>query len=88
MAEGMDFESLVACYYGPLFQFAFSLARDETDDCRNFSGGDALGLFQFPVAAPFESFVPQICAALAPVWKRTNWRIVISSPACLDICTP
>jgi RNA polymerase sigma-70 factor (ECF subfamily) len=33
MAEGMDFESLVACYYEPLYQFAFSLARDEADAC-------------------------------------------------------
>jgi RNA polymerase sigma-70 factor, ECF subfamily len=33
MAEGMDFESLVACYYEPLYQFAFSLARAEADAC-------------------------------------------------------
>jgi DNA-directed RNA polymerase specialized sigma24 family protein len=33
MAEGMDFESLVALYYGPLYQFAFSLTRDEPDSC-------------------------------------------------------
>jgi RNA polymerase sigma-70 factor, ECF subfamily len=33
MAEGLDFESLVACYYEPLYQFAFSLARDEADAC-------------------------------------------------------
>lgn len=33
MAEGMDFESLVARYYEPLYQFAFSLARDEADAC-------------------------------------------------------
>jgi RNA polymerase sigma-70 factor (ECF subfamily) len=33
MAEGMDFESLVTCYYEPLYQFAFSLARDEADAC-------------------------------------------------------
>jgi RNA polymerase sigma-70 factor (ECF subfamily) len=33
MAEGMDFESLVACYYEPLYQFAFSLARDEAEAC-------------------------------------------------------
>ena len=33
MAEGMDFESLVACYYEPLYQFAYSLARDEADAC-------------------------------------------------------
>ena len=33
MAEGVDFESLVACYYEPLYQFAFSLTRDEADAC-------------------------------------------------------
>ena len=33
MAEGLDFEKLVACYYEPLYQFAFSLARDESDAC-------------------------------------------------------
>ena len=33
MAEGLDFERLVACYYEPLYQFAFSLARDEADAC-------------------------------------------------------
>jgi RNA polymerase sigma-70 factor, ECF subfamily len=33
MAEGTDFDSLVACYYEPLFQFAFSLARDEAGAC-------------------------------------------------------
>jgi len=33
MAEGLDFDSLVACYYEPLFQFALSLARDESDAC-------------------------------------------------------
>ncbi len=33
MAEGVDFESLVACYYEPLYQFAFSLARDEAEAC-------------------------------------------------------
>ena len=33
MAEAVDFESLVACYYEPLYQFAFSLARDEADAC-------------------------------------------------------
>ena len=33
MAEGVDFESLVASYYEPLYQFAFSLARDEADAC-------------------------------------------------------
>jgi RNA polymerase sigma-70 factor (ECF subfamily) len=33
MAEGMDFESLVGRYYAPLYQFAFSLTRDEADAC-------------------------------------------------------
>ena len=33
MAEGMDFESLVAGYYEPLYQFAYSLARNEADAC-------------------------------------------------------
>lgn len=33
MAEGTDFESLVARYYEPLYQFAFSLTRDEADAC-------------------------------------------------------
>ena len=33
MAEGMDFENLVACYYKPLYQFAFSLARNEAEAC-------------------------------------------------------
>jgi len=33
MAEGMDFDGLVARYYEPLYQFAFSLARDEADAC-------------------------------------------------------
>ena len=33
MAEGMDFESLVARYYEPLYQFAFSLTRNEADAC-------------------------------------------------------
>lgn len=33
MAEGMDFDNLVTCYYGPLYQFAFSLSRDEADAC-------------------------------------------------------
>lgn len=33
MAESVDFESLVACHYGPLYQFAFSLTRDESDAC-------------------------------------------------------
>src|SRR5882757_7187805 len=33
MAEGMDFDSLVARYYEPLYQFAFSLTRDEAESC-------------------------------------------------------
>lgn len=33
MAEGLDFESVVACYYKPLYQFAYSLARDEAAAC-------------------------------------------------------
>jgi RNA polymerase sigma-70 factor, ECF subfamily len=33
MVEGMDFDSLVARYYEPLYQFAFSLTRDEADAC-------------------------------------------------------
>jgi RNA polymerase sigma-70 factor (ECF subfamily) len=33
MADSLDFESLVARYYGPLYQFAFSLIRDEADAC-------------------------------------------------------
>jgi RNA polymerase sigma factor (sigma-70 family) len=33
MAESVDFENLVACHYGPLYQFAFSLTRDESDAC-------------------------------------------------------
>src|SRR5450432_3380714 len=33
MAESLDFESLVAGYYEPLYQFAFSLTRDEADAC-------------------------------------------------------
>ena len=33
MAEGVNFEELVARYYEPLYQFAFSLARDESDAC-------------------------------------------------------
>jgi len=33
MADGMDFESLVARYYEPLYQFAFSLTRNEADAC-------------------------------------------------------
>ena len=33
MAEGMDFDNLVGRYYEPLYQFAFSLTRDEADAC-------------------------------------------------------
>ena len=33
MAEAVEFEKLVARYYEPLYQFAFSLARDEADAC-------------------------------------------------------
>ncbi len=33
MAESLDFESLVARHYQPLYQFAFSLTRDEADAC-------------------------------------------------------
>ena len=33
MAEGVDFESLVARHYEPMYQFAFSLTRDESDAC-------------------------------------------------------
>jgi RNA polymerase sigma factor (sigma-70 family) len=33
MADSLDFESLVAFYYRPLYQFAFSLTRDEADSC-------------------------------------------------------
>jgi len=33
MAEGVNFEDLVACHYGPLYQFAYSLTRDEADAC-------------------------------------------------------
>src|SRR5271155_5265513 len=33
MANGVDFESLVARYYEPLYQFAYSLARAEADAC-------------------------------------------------------
>src|SRR5476651_2238127 len=33
MAESLDFESLVAAYYEPLYGFAFSLACDEADAC-------------------------------------------------------
>lgn len=33
MAEGVDFEDIVARYYAPLYQFAFSLTRAEADAC-------------------------------------------------------
>ena len=33
MAAGVEFESVVAQYYEPLFQFAFSLTRAEADAC-------------------------------------------------------
>jgi RNA polymerase sigma-70 factor (ECF subfamily) len=33
MAEGVDFDSLVASYYEPLYQFAFSMTRNEADAC-------------------------------------------------------
>lgn len=33
MADGLDFDDLVAQYYAPLYQFAFSLSRDEADAC-------------------------------------------------------
>jgi len=33
MAEGVDFEKLVADYYAPLYQFAVSLTRDESEAC-------------------------------------------------------
>jgi RNA polymerase sigma factor (sigma-70 family) len=33
MASDLDFESLVARYYEPLYQFAFSLAQAEADAC-------------------------------------------------------
>ncbi|HLP77543.1 MAG TPA: RNA polymerase sigma factor [Candidatus Paceibacterota bacterium] len=33
MASALDFESVVACYYEPLYQFAFSLTRSEADAC-------------------------------------------------------
>lgn len=33
MAGELDFESLVARYYEPLYKFAFSLSRDEGDAC-------------------------------------------------------
>ena len=33
MADDTEFESLVARFYGPLYQFAFSLTRAEADAC-------------------------------------------------------
>lgn len=33
MADNVEFESLVARYYAPLYQFAFSLTRVEADAC-------------------------------------------------------
>src|SRR5262249_1857776 len=33
MTSGLDFESVVARFYEPLFQFAFSLTRAEPDAC-------------------------------------------------------
>jgi RNA polymerase sigma-70 factor, ECF subfamily len=33
MAESLDFENLVARHYQPLYQFAFSLTRDEAESC-------------------------------------------------------
>jgi RNA polymerase sigma-70 factor (ECF subfamily) len=33
MAAGVEFESVVARFYEPLYQFAFSLARAEADAC-------------------------------------------------------
>lgn len=33
MASSLNFESVVALYYEPLYQFAFSLARTEADAC-------------------------------------------------------
>ena len=33
MAESLDFETLVAQHYQPLYQFAFSLTRDEAESC-------------------------------------------------------
>jgi RNA polymerase sigma-70 factor (ECF subfamily) len=33
MAESLEFEGLVARYYEPLYQFAFSLTRAEADAC-------------------------------------------------------
>src|SRR6184192_910812 len=33
MAESPDFDGLVTAYYGMLYQFAFSLTRDESEAC-------------------------------------------------------
>lgn len=33
MAESLDFDGLVTAYYSMLYQFAFSLARDEAEAC-------------------------------------------------------
>src|SRR5260370_29066888 len=33
MSDGLDFDCLVSRYYGPLYQFAFSLTRTEADAC-------------------------------------------------------
>ena len=33
MADGLDFAGLVTEYYGMLYQFAFSLSRDEAEAC-------------------------------------------------------
>src|SRR4249920_1332683 len=33
MSDDLGFESLVTRYYGPLYQFAFSLTRAEADAC-------------------------------------------------------
>jgi len=33
MADSLDFDGLVTSYYGALYQFAFSLARDEAEAC-------------------------------------------------------
>jgi RNA polymerase sigma-70 factor (ECF subfamily) len=33
MASALDFESIVASFYEPLYQFAFSLTRSEADAC-------------------------------------------------------
>jgi len=33
MADSLDFDGLVTAYYGMLYQFAFSLTRDEAEAC-------------------------------------------------------